>query len=309
MTVDELLSSYHEVFAMSEFEKGERFERLMRNFLLTYPVWRNIVSEVWRWKNFPFRQEFGGRDLGIDLVVKTIDEEYWAVQCKFYAETTPIVKAAVDSFISNSARIFDGGKKFTRRLWISTSGKFTANASEMFKNHEPAVEFIDLATLRRAQVNWSLLDNGFFREEAVLVRKLRDYQLKAVEKACEHFETNERGQLIMACGTGKTFTALKIAEAVVPDGTVLFLVPSISLLSQTLEEWATFAEKPLNAICICSDATAVGSFDDDVVDINLPLPAMTDPVKISDALKNLHGIGLTVIFSTYQSLDIRRPIS
>lgn len=168
----------------------------------------------------------------------------------------------------------------------------------------PAVEFIDLATMRRAQVNWTLLDNGFVREEAVLVRKLRDYQLKAVEKAREHFKTNERGKLIMACGTGKTFTALKIAEAVVPDGTVLFLVPSISLLSQTLEEWATFAEKPLNAICICSDATAVGSFDDDVVDINLPLPAMTDPVKISDALKNLRGVGLTVIFSTYQSIEV-----
>lgn len=116
MTVDELLSSYREVFAMSEFEKGERFERLMRNFLLTYPVWRGKISDVWRWKNFPFRQEFGGRDLGIDLVVKTTDGEYWAVQCKFYAETTPIVKKAVDSFISNSAKIFDGGKKFTRRL-------------------------------------------------------------------------------------------------------------------------------------------------------------------------------------------------
>ena len=113
MTVDELLSSYREIFAMSESEKGERFERLMRNFLLTYPVWRGKISDVWRWKNFPFRQEFGGWDLGIDLVVKTIDGEYWATQCKFYAETTPIVKEAVDSFISNSARTFDGGKKFT----------------------------------------------------------------------------------------------------------------------------------------------------------------------------------------------------
>lgn len=81
-------------------------------------------------------------------------------------------------------------------------------------------------------------------------------------------------------------------------------MPSIALLSQTLEEWATFAEKPLNAICICSDATAVGSFDDDIVDINLPLPAMTDPVKISAALKDLNGDGLTVIFSTYQSIEV-----
>lgn len=201
MTISELLQSYREVFAMSESEKGDRFERLMQNFLLTYPVWRGTVSEVWRWRNFPYRQELGGRDLGIDLVIKTADKKYWAVQCKFYAESTQIGKAAVDSFIANSARTFDGGKRFTRRLWISTSDRFTSNAREMCRSQTPAVEFIDLATLRRAQVNWSLLDNGFAREEAVVVRKLRDYQVEAVEKAREHFETNDREKLIMACGT------------------------------------------------------------------------------------------------------------
>ena len=94
MTIDGLLDTY-EIFAMSEVEKGERFERLMRNFLLTYPVWRGIVSDVWRWKDFPFKNELGGKDLGIDLVVKTVD----------------------------------GDKKFSRRFWISTSDNFTANAS------------------------------------------------------------------------------------------------------------------------------------------------------------------------------------
>lgn len=107
----------------------------------------------------------------------------------------------------------------------------------------------------------------------------------------------------MACGKGKTFTALKIAETIAPDGKILFLVPSISLLSQTLEEWATHSVKPINAICICSDATATAGFDDEIVNVNLLLPAMTDPVKISAAIKNLRGDGLTVIFSTYQSLD------
>ena len=303
MTIDELLASY-EIFAMSEVEKGERFERLMKNFLLTYPIWRGKISDAWLWKDFPFRDELGGRDLGIDLVAKTVDGEFWAAQCKFYAESTTINKSAVDSFISNSARTFNGGRKFARRLWISTSDNFTSNAREMCKNQTPAVEFIDLSALRRAQVNWSRLDNGFSHEEAVIVRKLRDYQVEAVEKAREHFETNERGKLIMACGTGKTFTALKIAEAIVGEGKILFLVPSISLLSQTLEEWTTFVKKPLNAICICSDATAVGNFDDDIVDINLPIPAMTDSDKISVALKDLSDDRLTVIFSTYQSIDV-----
>ena len=192
MTIDELLDTYREVFAMTEVEKGERFERLMRNFLLTYPVYRGKISDVWCWKNFPYRDELGGRDLGIDLVAKTVDGDFWAAQCKFYAETTTIDKSAVDSFISNSSRSFNDGKKFSRRLWISTSDNFTDNALEMLKNQSPAVEVINLAILRDAQVNWSLLDNGFSGKEVVNKKFLRDYQLDAIEKAKEHFKSHER---------------------------------------------------------------------------------------------------------------------
>lgn len=247
MTIDELLDSY-EIFAMTESEKGERFERLMRNFLLTHPAWRGKISEAWLWKDFPFRHNLGTKDLGIDLVAKTVDGEYWAAQCKFYADTTPITKKAVDSFVSNSASTFDGDKKFSRRLWISTSDNFTDNAREMCKNQSPAVEILNLETLRRAQVNWTLLDNGFARREARIVKKLRDYQWEALYKAREHYQKHERGRLIMACGTGKTFTALKIAEDLAPDGLIQFLVPSISLLSQTLDEWAANSAEPLNAV-------------------------------------------------------------
>ena len=301
MTIDELLASY-EIFAMSEFEKGERFERLMKNFLLTYPIWRGKISDVWRWKDFPFRNELGGKDLGIDLVAKTHGGEFWAAQCKFYSESTAIHKSAVDSFISNSARTFDG-KKFSRRLWISTSDNFTDNAREMLKNQSPEVEIINLELLRRLQINWTLLDNGFSGEEAIIVRKLRDYQINAVNAAQIHYQNNSRGQLIMACGTGKTFTALKIAEKIFPNGKILFLVPSISLLRQTLEEWAANSTKPINAVCVCSDATA-SDIDDEIVDVNLPLKAMTDSEKISAELKKFSGDGLTVIFSTYQSIDV-----
>ncbi len=303
MTIDELLETYRDVFAMTELEKGERFERLMKNFLLTYPVWRGTVAEVWRWKDFPFRHELGGKDLGIDLVAKTVDGDYWAAQCKFYADTSTVTKDAVDSFISNSGRTFGGGQKFSRRLWISTTDLFTDNAREMLKNQSPEVEVINLAMLRRVQINWALLDNGFSRDDARIVRKLRDYQQAAVTAAINHYATNSRGQLIMACGTGKTFTALKIAEQIAPDGKILFLVPSISLLAQTLEEWATFADKPINALCICSDNTAA-QIDDDIIDVNLPLPAMTDADKISAALKNFPPDRLTVVFSTYQSIEV-----
>ncbi len=302
MTIDELLESY-EIFAMSEIEKGERFERLMKNFLLTYPVWRGKIVDVWRWKDFPYRDELGGKDLGIDLVVKTADGDFWAAQCKFYAETTTISKSAVDSFFSNATRTFGGGKKFSTFVWISTSNRYTDNAREMFKGRSHEVKIIDLELLRRAQINWALLDNGFVKDDAIVVRELRDYQLDALKAAREHYAANNRGQLIMACGTGKTFTALKIAENLAPDGKILFLVPSISLLRQTLEEWASFSAKPINALCVCSDSTA-SSVDEDVVEVNLPLSAMTDDKKISDALKKFTSDGLTVIFSTYQSIEV-----
>ncbi len=303
MTIDELLEIYRDVFAMTEVEKGERFERLMRNFLLTYPVWRGVVDNVWRWKDFPHRQDLGGKDLGIDLVAKTVSGEFWAVQCKFYAETTTIDKPAVDSFISNSARTFNGDNHFTRRLWISTTERYTDNAREMFKNQSPAVEVINLETLRRAQVNWSRLDNGFTGKEARIKKFLRDYQLDALNAAHEHFHANERGQLIMACGTGKTFTALKIVERETDSrGLILYLVPSISLLNQTLEEWSANAVAPVNAVCVCSDGT-VAEIDDDIVDVNLLIPVTTDTDRIKAQLSTDGRAGLTVVFSTYQSLE------
>ena len=211
-SIDELLKNYREVFAMTEKEKGESFERLMKNFLLTYSVYRGKFSDVWLWKNFPYRHELGGKDLGIDIVAKTVDGEFWAIQCKFYSETSKIDKPAVDSFLANSARIFDG-KNFSARILISTTDNFTDNAREMLKGQSPEV--------RRAKVNWILLDNGYFGR-ASINRNLRDYQIDAINAAHEHFQKNSRGKLIMACGTGKTFTSLKIAEKLFPNGKILF---------------------------------------------------------------------------------------
>lgn len=118
MTFDELLKNYREVFCLSEREKGENFERLMKNFLLTYSIYRGKFSDVWLWKNFPYKNQLGGKDLGIDIVAKNFDDEFFAVQCKFYSEDSIIDKSAVDSFISTSARKFlTVSKKIFRRAF------------------------------------------------------------------------------------------------------------------------------------------------------------------------------------------------
>ena len=304
MTFEKILDKYRKI-AMSEVDKGTRFEVLMKNFLRTYQIYSGKFSEVWLWKDFPYRAEFGGKDLGIDIVTKTVDGEFWAVQCKCYAETTPINKPAVDSFLATSGKIFDGDKKFSNRLWISTTNNWNNEAEITIKNQVPPVSRIGLQDLENAAVDWEKLDAGIFGDDAVLkTRTLKQHQLDAIEKAREHFKTHERGKLIMACGTGKAYTSLKIAEKLFPRGKILFLVPSISLLNQTLNEWANFAEMPLDSICVCSDETASrGRAEDSAQNIDLALPATTDENEIARRLnlKNSRA-GLKVVFSTYQSL-------
>ena len=275
MTFEKILEKYRK-FSTSEVDKGTKFERLMKNFLLTYQVYSGVFEKVWLWKDFPYRAEFGGKDLGIDIVAKTFNGEFWAVQCKCYAETTRIDKPAVDSFLATSSKIFDGDKKFANRLWISTTNNWNTEAETTIKNQDPPVSRIGLQQLEEAAVDWEKLDAGITGDKAIIkTRKPLKHQQDAINKAQEHFKNHERGKLIMACGTGKTFTSLKIAEKLFPHGNILFLVPSISLLSQTLSEWATFADSPLDAICVCSDKTVVNkqSDEDSTQNIDLALPA------------------------------------
>ena len=303
MTIDELLIKYRALD--SKVDCGKAFERLMKNFLLTYPEYQGKFSNVWLWNDFPFKNELGTVDLGIDIVCKTVDGDFWAVQCKFYAETTPITKSAVDTFLSTSSKTFNG-QKFSARLWISTSDNLTDNAEITLQNQTPPVARIGMEELRNAAVDWQKLDKGLFGRQAVNnFRTPKEHQLNAINSAQNYFQNHSRGKLIMACGTGKTYTSLKIAEKLFPHGKILFLVPSISLLGQILHEWATYAENPFNYICVCSDETVSKKNkdnDDEICSVNLPLPATTNPDEILSRMETFND-AMTVIFSTYQSLD------
>ena len=302
MTFDEILKKYRQN-SFSEHDKGSRFEVLMRNFLRTYPPYRGKFSDVWLWNDFPYKNDFGGKDLGIDIVARTFDDDFWAVQCKFYAEYLYIDKPSVDSFLATSSKIFQGNKKFSARLWISTTNNFTDNAEKTLQNQDPEVLKISLTDLRNAAVNWDKLDAGIFGDDArKSFREPLQHQLDAIHATQQHFQKNSRGKLIMACGTGKTYTSLKIAEKIFPTGKILFLVPSISLLSQTLQEWATFSENPFNYICVCSDDT-VSKNADEILKVNLPMPVTTDSAKILCTFQNFSHDKMSVIFSTYQSIE------
>jgi predicted helicase len=317
MSFINILSKYRKI-SFSEKDKGERFERLIKAYLLTDPKYAYKFKKVWLWNEFPGKQDLGGGDTGIDLVALTNEGDYWAIQCKCYQESSVIDKPSVDSFLSTSSRQFKGEdlstQKFAHRLWISTTNKWGPNAQEAIKNQNPPVSRINLHDLINAPLDWEKLDQGITGEVARTGKKtLRAHQTEALTKTNEHFKIANRGKLIMACGTGKTFTSLRIAENETDGkGLILFLVPSIALLGQTLNEWYADALEPINAICICSDPEITKNrkqledIDTSSV-VDLAFPASTNVENILHQFKGLEhksNNGLTVVFSTYQSIEV-----
>ena len=304
--------------AETERDKGTEFERLMKRWFQTDPRYSEL-EKVWLWEEFPARKEFGGKDLGIDLVARTEYGDYWAIQCKCYAEDANIDKGAVDSFLANASRQFTDPetfqtKEFSNLVWVQTTRKrWSVNAEAAIQGLSKPFNRISLYDLEISVVDWDKLKAGYEGDKAKLPGKQpRKHQLVAMSKAYEHFVTkgNERGKLIMACGTGKTYTSLKIMEQMTPEnGFVLFLVPSIALLGQTLNAWMADKQDDMRAVCICSDPKVTREMHDaDDVDasvIDLAVPASTDVRKIYRQLKKYDKEkNRTVIFSTYQSIDV-----
>ena len=314
-TFQDILREFRQGSA-SEREKGGKFERLMRGYLLTSPIYAKTLKTVWMWHEFPFRSQFGGSDLGIDLVALSYEGEFWAIQCKCYLDGTAIDKAEVDSFLSTSGKSFFTDARqvnFAHRLWISTTNKWGSNAEETILRQTPPVNRIGLYDLENDGVDWEKLAQGIFGDGSRQKPfEVREHQQKALDSAKEYFKTHDRGKMIMACGTGKTFTSLRLAEQETDGkGLVLFLVPSIALLGQMLREWSAQAIKPIYPICICSDAgvakKTTQNDDETYSTVDLALPASTSVSEIVDRLRYAqenNTDGMTVVFSTYQSIQV-----
>lgn len=312
----------YQKYSFSERDKGTRFEELMGRFLVTNPLYADDLNQVWLWTEFPFRNDFGGKDIGIDLVAKTKSGDYWAIQCKCYAPSTTISKADVDTFLSTSGKYFTDEmgqqRHFTRRLWIATTDRWSKEANITLQNQEPPVNRLGPYDLRTAPVDWQKLYNGETGSKALAKKKTpRPHQKEAIAKAHAYYKNHDRGKMISACGTGKTYTALKIVEDQThKDGFALFLVPSIALLSQTLREWMNDTTGRIYPICICSDASSSRMSQSDreeMSTLDLPFPATTNVEKAVSQLRirfqqqKKHG-GMVIIFSTYQSIDVVHAI-
>lgn len=312
-----LLDTYRNL-AQNEREKGDYFERLVQHFLKNSPAYN--FKHVWLWTEFVKESDYcnrddsnkehliDGRDTGIDLVCQDADTgDYWAVQCKFYANDAKLYKRHIDSFFTES-----GKEPFKQRLLVITTDEVSDHVANAMRGQQIPCSTITLSTLEESNIDWSQYQPD--QKQAVFKPKktLRPHQQNALDAVKNAFEKDglTRGKLIMACGTGKTFTALKIAEDQAGAGKrVLFLVPSLALLSQTLTEWTNESSIPLHCYAACSDvSTGKHNKNDDLADISisdLAYPATTDAKKLAKHnIQYQHPDKMTVVFSTYQSLEV-----
>ncbi len=304
-TLQSLLQSYRDA-ARTERDKGTYFERFAVAYLTHDPVQREQYDQIQTFKDWADTHGWDGRDTGIDLVARLRDEDgFAAIQCKFYDAAYRIRKEDIDSFISAS-----GKPPFKRRVIIdSTEKPWSENAETMIRGQVIPVLRINLSEMQESPIRWETFAS---RGEVVLAdkKKLRPHQQDALTAVRAGLAEADRGKLIMACGTGKTFTSLKIAEDLAGVGkSVLFLVPSLALMSQTVREWTADTDIPLRSFAVCSD-TQVGKrrqSNDDIAEIDvldLAFPATTNALRLAQSAGVIVPATMTVVFATYQSIQV-----
>ncbi|UNE53646.1 DEAD/DEAH box helicase [Bartonella machadoae] len=304
-----LLQSYREK-SISDQEKQKAFEKFVIAYLTQDPLQCQEYETVQSYRDVADVHGWKGsdEDTDIDLVAKIRDcNEYVAIQCKFYETNYQITQENIESFIAIS-----GKNRFKYRLLIdSTQGELSENANTMIEGQAVPVYRINLFNMENSAIDW-----GIFETEGKIVLKDKKqklpftHQKEAIEAVCEGLKEADRGKLIMACGTGKTFTSLKIAETLAGQGKrVLFLVPSLALMSQTIREWTADAQIPLRSFAVCSDKQ-IGKRrfnNDDDAELSasdLALPVTTDAQMLGEKGNKVSPHVMNVVFATYQSIQV-----
>ena len=302
--LDRLLESYRAA-TISERDKGTAFEKLVAAWLVADPVQSKRFAQVELWSDWARRRELDRTDTGIDLVGMLHNGGFAAIQCKFFDVHRRIRKEDIDTFISASAK-----PAFAERLIVETTDMpWSPNAETMLHGQTIPTAVIGLRDLRESQVDWSAFaaTGDIGRPDP---KTLRQDQVEALEAVRAGLANADRGKLIMACGTGKTLTGLRIAEDLSGSGGhVLFLVPSLALMAQTVREWCADALVPLTAFAVCSD-TQVGRrrrSRHDVAELevtDLAFPATTDAASLARVVAASQAGSMRVVFATYQSISV-----
>lgn len=294
-------------------DRGTMFEYMSVAFLEKEPKYERLYDQVWKLSDVPEKYNIPKKDTGVDLVAKKRgSEELVAIQCKFYSEDTTIRKEQIDSFLNEV-----GKQYYSEGIVITSTDKWSDNANAALENRDKSIARISLADLKQSKIDWSKY--SFKQPEVVKVQDKktpRSHQIPAIEAVVNGFKEVDRGKLIMAPGTGKTFTSMAIAEEMAKEKgsvfRVLYLVPSIQLLSQTLRGWTADTNFEMDAIAVCSDKKVTKkeskSEYEDISVADIGYPATTSYEKLLEYQQQIEqridkGNFLTV-FSTYQSIDV-----
>ncbi len=291
---------------------GNAFEKMIKIFLENDTQYQSKIGKVFLWSEWDKRES---NDIGIDLVAEDLENEgkFWAIQCKFYADDSTLFKADIDSFISASAK-----DKYSFRLVVATNQRISDNVINTLQGQNIESAVLSIGELENPSFQWSSYKVFQTAEDFILTnneptplqnpkKSLHPHQEEAVQSCLNGFAVADRGKLIMACGTGKTFTSLKLMEKMVKAGEfVVFFMPSISLLSQTLREWMHNSETEIRPFVVCSDNKA----NQDEINgrvMELGFPATTNPNQLAKYAKNAiyqKRPKINVIFSTYHSIEV-----
>ena len=275
--------------------RGLLFEKLIKSFLQTDELYS--FKNVWLWNEYPGRGK--RRDVGVDIVAEYDGGKKCAIQCKFY-KSKSITKRDIDSFLEagSDSSEFDGGM-----MLCHTSDGYGKNAQDALKRHNCKV--LDFHHLANSNTDWPNLATGFTTVKPKPKFKMRPDQKEAKQAVVSKLQKQDRGKLEMACGTGKTFTALKIAEDMVGvGGTVLYAVPSITLMQQAIRDWSEQRGIPHRYVGVCSDVK-ISKDENDLSISELEIGVTTDSNKVAQVLKPDRS-AMKVVFSTYQSMEVIR---
>ena len=310
MSFDSLVQQINEL-AETQRDRGTYFEYLARAYFQNEPTYQNEFKNIWMLADVPEEYGIPKTDIGVDLVAETFTGELVAIQAKFYDRA--IQKSNIDSFLSELGKYY-----YKSGIIVASTDKWGKNAEKALADRSDVVR-IGLSDLRNSRIDWDKF--SFERPDEVTVKakkKPRYYQKEVIEKALTYFKENDRGQLIMAPGTGKTFTSLKVAEAMAKESdkeqyVVLYLVPSIQLLTQTLRGWNNDTDMTMSSMAVTSDRNASRSSvkqDESNIQVkasDIGYPATTSPEKVLSNYRELMAKPkkeLLVVFGTYQSIDV-----
>lgn len=305
-TFNEVIDEFRTAGSMAE--RGTKFEELMVDYFRLDPTLSVVYDNVCMWSEWDHNEST--HDSGIDLVARNVHTGGWtAIQCKFYDPKHALQKQDIDTFFTASGRSWDG-ITFDNRIIISTTDRWSHHAEAALTNQTVPVQRIGTPELAEAPINWMQAAPGSldFTAQRAVRYGLQAHQKEAIARIQEGFESHDRGKWISACGTGKTFTSLKLAEQRCADNgghlKVLFLAPSISLVSQTLREWMAQTKTEIRPFVVCSDTKASKQAEDITVH-DIPVPT-TNAQQLADSMRSVgrRGKQMTVVFSTYQSIDV-----